>query len=64
MSVKYTKDNPEGVIYRNIARFGGGGYSIKYIPITKPNRKEVENIKNTKYYQPVKELIAKSEVIK
>ncbi|QUE31650.1 hypothetical protein [Francisella philomiragia] len=64
LSVKYTKDNPEGIIYRNIARFGDGGYSIKYIPITKSNRKEIENIKNTKYYQPVKEILSKSEVIK
>ncbi|API86697.1 hypothetical protein [Francisella uliginis] len=75
LSVKYTKDNPEGIIYRNIARFGDGGYSIKYIPITKSNifdfvsitksnRKEIENIKNTKYYQPVKEILSKSKVIK
>ncbi|WP_395167713.1 hypothetical protein [Francisella salimarina] len=63
LSVPFSKENPEGVIYGNIFRFGDGGYSIKYISITKSNHKEIENIKKTKYYQPVKEILLKSEVI-
>lgn len=64
LSVPFSKENPEGVIYGNIFRFGTGGAAIKYTPITKSNRKEIENIKNTKYYQPVKEILSKSKVIK
>ncbi|AVC44442.1 hypothetical protein B4919_06430 [Francisella tularensis subsp. novicida] len=55
--VRYSKDNPKGILYNNIVTFSNGGAAIEYISITKSNRKETENIKETKYYQPVKQLL-------